>query len=126
MYQRYRAMFTLRNRGDDVSAMTLCEGLTDPDSALFRHEVCFVLGQLANPLTKEALERVVRDENEHQMVRHEAIEALGAIGTEECTAILKEFVGRGGGEAQIVRETCDVALDASEYWRNFESGGNTE
>ena len=52
-------------------------GLAD-DSALLRHEICYVLGQLrkakAIPVLVDLLE-VDRD----VMVRHEAAEALGAI-----------------------------------------------
>jgi HEAT repeat protein len=52
-------------------------GLAD-DSALLRHEICYVLGQLrkakAIPVLVNLLE-VDRD----VMVRHEAAEALGAI-----------------------------------------------
>jgi deoxyhypusine monooxygenase len=38
LFQRYRAMFTLRNINNDDSALALVQGLKD-DSALFRHEI---------------------------------------------------------------------------------------
>jgi deoxyhypusine monooxygenase len=38
-----------------------------------------VLGQLQNKVASAALSRVLGDENEHPMVRHEAAEALGSI-----------------------------------------------
>ena len=41
-------MFALRNAGDEKSIKALASGLTD-SSALFRHEVAFVLGQVASP-----------------------------------------------------------------------------
>ena len=41
-------MFALRNLGDEKSIKALASGLTD-SSALFRHEVAFVLGQVASP-----------------------------------------------------------------------------
>ena len=53
------------------------------------------------------------DPKEHDMVRHEAAEALGAIGTTECVEILTKH---RSDEAEIVRESCEVALDAAEYW----------
>lgn len=54
LFDRYRAMFGLRDKGDDESAMALTEGLKD-NSALFRHEIAFLLGQLQNPVTSNEL-----------------------------------------------------------------------
>jgi hypothetical protein len=63
--------------GTDQALDALVLGLAD-DSALLRHEICYVLGQLrkakAIPILVNLLE-VDRD----VMVRHEAAEALGAI-----------------------------------------------
>ena len=63
--------------GTDEALDALLLGLAD-DSALLRHEICYVLGQLrkarAIPVLVNLLE-VDRD----VMVRHEAAEALGAI-----------------------------------------------
>ena len=42
----------------------------------------------------------------HQ-VRHEAAEALGAIGTTRAIEVLREYAG---DEEEIVRESCWVAL----------------
>ena len=39
-------MFALRNIGDEISIKALASGLND-SSALFRHEVAFVLGQVS-------------------------------------------------------------------------------
>ena len=41
-------MFALRNIGDETSIKALASSLND-SSALFRHEVAFVLGQVASP-----------------------------------------------------------------------------
>ena len=46
------------------------------------------------------------------MVRHECAEALGAIGNSECMKILKEYLQ---DEQDIVRESCEVALDICDY-----------
>lgn len=40
------------------------------------------------------------------MVRHECAEALGAIATDECTKVLKQY--RQDAEA-VVRESCEVS-----------------
>ena len=45
LFDRYRAMFSLRNIGDDESIYALAAGL-QCSSALFRHEIAFVLGQV--------------------------------------------------------------------------------
>ncbi|RYG66890.1 hypothetical protein EON64_08700 [archaeon] len=47
------------------------------------------------------------------MVRHEAAEALGAIGGEDIKRVLGEYLEDG---EQVVGESCHVALDIIEYW----------
>lgn len=42
-------------------------------------QVAYVLGQLQNKIASDALIDVLKDVNEHPMVRHEAAEALGSI-----------------------------------------------
>ena len=46
LFDRYKAMFSLRNNGSKAAVEALCAGLKDA-SPLFRHEVAYVLGQLA-------------------------------------------------------------------------------
>ena len=116
IFDRYRAMFSLRNRGGEDAVLQLCRGLSlDDSSALLRHEVAYVLGQLQHPASVPALEESLRKLDEHQMVRHESAEALGAIegSWEKVEAILGEFTK---DENQVVRESCLVALDAADYW----------
>lgn len=121
LYERYRAMFSLRNRNCDADIIALTKGLNDP-SALFRHEIAYVLGQLAHPLSFEALKTTLKDINEHPMVRHEAAEAIGAIGDELSQALLNEYAK---DDAHIVRESCEVALDVVEYWAEFENSSSS-
>ena len=45
LFDRYRTMFSLRNIGDQDSILALAAGL-HCSSALFRHEIAFVLGQV--------------------------------------------------------------------------------
>ncbi|RHY85164.1 hypothetical protein DYB31_009061 [Aphanomyces astaci] len=115
MFDRYRAMFSLRNRNTKDAALptqALASAFHDT-SALFRHEIAYVMGQMANPVTVPALKEVLINEAEHRMVRHEAAEALGAIGTAECEDILKVYLKDAH---QVVRESCEVALDIIDYW----------
>ncbi|KAG6415924.1 hypothetical protein SASPL_123343 [Salvia splendens] len=71
MYERYSALFALRNLGQDEAVSAIVESL-GANSALLRHEVAYVLGQLQNKKASDALSQVLRDVNEHPMVRHEA------------------------------------------------------
>ena len=62
-------------------------------------------------------------ESEHRMVRHEAAEALGAIGGQDIEDILNRY--RQGDKDDIVVESCEVALDAMNYW-DSQFGDNSE
>ena len=114
LFERYRAMFALRDVNTDESAVALVAGFKD-SSALFRHEVAYVLGQMQRPVTIPGLSVVLQDTSEHRMVSHEAAEALGAIGGEAVENILNNF--REDVE-QVVGESCHVALDTMEYWNS--------
>ena len=46
------------------------------------------------------------------MVRHECAEALGSIAQDECREILEQYLHDC---AQVVKESCQVALDMCEY-----------
>ena len=116
LFSRYRALFSLRNHGGSNAALALATGLSDT-SALFKHEVAYVLGQMKEPVVVPALSRSLRDLSEEAMVRHECAEALGAIATDECLEILREF--RGDSE-RVVRESCEVALDMLDYEKSSE------
>ena len=57
LFERYRAMFALRNRNSEESVLALVAGFHDK-SALFRHEIAYVLGQMQHPVSAEGLQRV--------------------------------------------------------------------
>ena len=104
----------------------LCTALTnDTSSALLRHEVAYVLGQMQHDLSVEALETALRRPDEHDMVRHEAAEALGAIEGrwETVERILEEF---SRDDNVVVKESCLVALDAADYWNNNNNNNHEE
>lgn len=111
LFQRYRAMFTLRNMGTESAALAIAKGLKC-GSALFRHEIAYVLGQMQMESTVNQLSEVLLDKKEHEMVRHECAEALGSIATKECFEILNCFAK---DTKRIVRESCEVALDMCDY-----------
>jgi len=116
LFERYRCMFSLRNRGGEDAVLALGHALaTDHSSALLRHELAFVLGQMQHPAAVEPLASSLRREGEHHMVRHEAAEALGAIDGrwQDCEQLLREF---RQDPDDVVRESCEVALDAADYF----------
>lgn len=122
LFQRYRAMFALRDLASPPDLPTavraiesLAKGFQDP-SALFRHEIAFVFGQLSHPASIPSLTATLCDKAEAAMVRHEAAEALGSLGeVEGVEDTLKKFVN---DPEQVVRDSILVALDMAEYEKN--------
>lgn len=58
----------------------------------YNMQVAYVLGQLQNKAASAALSDVLRNVNEHPMVRHEAAEALGSIaGITSSSCYLNAF-----------------------------------
>ena len=123
LFERYRAMFALRDFGSasKESVLALAEGFGD-ESALFRHEVAYIFGQLCSPYSVPSLLTVLRDAKEEEMVRHEAAEALGGIASDGSEvdgaelpeggvlAILREWAVKQDAPV-VVRESCQVAID---------------
>lgn len=112
MFERYRALFALRNRGGAEVALLTAEALARSSSALLKHELCYVLGQLQEAGAVAALQAVLADSEQHAMVRHEAAEALGSIADASCRSLLTSFLGDA---EPIVAEGCMVALDIFEF-----------
>ena len=61
-------MFALRNRGGYEAAISLVDGFRD-SSALFKHEVAYVLGQMQEEAAVLGLVERLRDLDENAMVR---------------------------------------------------------
>ncbi|PGH02964.1 deoxyhypusine hydroxylase [Helicocarpus griseus UAMH5409] len=124
LFQRYRAMFALRDLASPPDLPTavpavhaLAEGFKD-SSALFRHEIAFVFGQLCHPASIPSLTATLKDLKEASMVRHEAAEALGSLGEEEgVEETLRLFLN---DPEKVVRDSVIVALDMAEYEKNGE------
>lgn len=107
LYKRYEAMFFLRNQMTISAVEALAKGFND-DSALFKHEIAFVLGQMQVAESAPYLIRVLQSESEHAMVRHECAEALGSIGTKDAKDALLPFLD---SSIDVIRESAEVALD---------------
>ncbi|KAI0457822.1 deoxyhypusine hydroxylase [Xylaria acuta] len=125
LFLRYRAMFALRDLASPPDLPTavpavhaLAKGFAD-SSALFRHEIAFVFGQLSHPASIPALTAALSDLEEASMVRHEAAEALGSLGEEEgVEETLKRFLH---DKEKVVRESVIVALDMADFEQSHQA-----
>lgn len=113
MFQRMRAVFALRNQGGADAVDALAAAFADP-SALLRHEIAYVLGQMGDAHAVPHLVRVL-EEDPHVMVRHEAAEAMGAIGDPSALPVLQRFLHDPNPE---VAQSCEVALDLMAWMRS--------
>ena len=107
MFQRMRALFALRNIGGKDAVDSLAAAF-DSSSALLKHEVAYVLGQMQDDHAVPHLISRLEDRGEDVMVRHEAAEALGAIGNRIAMSTLEKFAM---DDEIVVAESCEVAID---------------
>jgi deoxyhypusine monooxygenase len=77
------------------------------DSALLKHELAYVLGQMKNEHALPYLTQVLENVKEDAMVRHEAAEAMGAIGLPQSLPILNKYLH---DDEKVVAQTCELAL----------------
>jgi deoxyhypusine monooxygenase len=116
LFDKYRALFTLRNVGSEAAVRTLGETLLhykhDDSMALFKHEIGYIYGQMQSPHSIEYLRQILECRSEDDIVRHEAAEALGSVATIESLETLKPFLT---DEALLVRQSVEVALDMIDY-----------
>jgi deoxyhypusine monooxygenase len=138
---RFRALFTLKSFGkstavveddvpvSDAAIRIIALGFDDP-SALLKHELAYVLGQMGNLHAVPVLEQVLGDMHQDAMVRHEAslnislihqllshrrcqaAEALGALSSTTSEPVLRRYLNDG---ERCVRETCEIALARIEW-----------
>jgi|TARA_B100001996_G_scaffold382562_1_gene374718 deoxyhypusine monooxygenase len=107
MFQRMRALFALRNIGGKDAVDSLAAAF-DSSSALLKHEIAYVLGQMQDDHAVPHLISRLEDLEEDVMVRHEAAEALGAIGNRAAMSTLERFAE---DDEIVVAESCEVAID---------------
>jgi deoxyhypusine monooxygenase len=111
MFQRMRALFALRNIGGHESVDALTNAFNS-ESALLKHEIAYVLGQMQDSHAVPSLIDRLSDTTEDVMVRHEAAEALGAIGDMIAIDTLRKY--QDDSEV-VVAESCEVAIDLLNY-----------
>lgn len=121
---RFRALFSLKHLAclsQDASAEAamdaIAAALASP-SALLKHELAYCLGQTRNLYAVPPLRKCLADLTEDPMVRHEAAEALGAIGHDSNLDFLREYRDRKGENISVI-ETCEIAIGRIE-WENSE------
>lgn len=118
---RFRALFSLKHLAttsepSGVAAIEAIAAAFASPSALLKHELAYCMGQTGNDAAVHPLRDVLSDVTEDPMVRHEAAEALGALGKAENLDLLKHFRDREGEEVAVI-ETCEIAIDRIE-WEN--------
>lgn len=123
--KRFRALFTLRNIITNDSIDVIGKVLLTDDSDLLKHECAYCLGQMKDPFAIPYLIKCLKDEQQHPMVRHEAGEALGAIGaySEDILDLLKKYSNH---DSRVLSETCQLALDRLDWYNRGSIGGDEE
>ncbi|TMS20175.1 Deoxyhypusine hydroxylase [Larimichthys crocea] len=117
--RRFRALFTLKNLGGAEAIEWISKAFTD-ESALLKHELAYCLGQMQDRRAIPALTAVLKDTQQEPMVRHEAGEALGAIGDPVILDLLKEY---SQDPVIEVAETCQLAVRRLEW---LQTGGEKQ
>ena len=124
---RYRALFALKHHAcaqpptaNSVPAIHAIAAAFSSSSALLKHELAYCLGQSQNAVAAPYLRDVLMDFDEDPMCRHEAAEALGALGDEGSLKMLRERRD-DAREKTVVRQTCELAVGRIE-WAESEAG----
>jgi deoxyhypusine monooxygenase len=119
---RFRALFSLKHVAchstgpESVAAIDAIAAAFTSPSALLKHELAYCLGQSGKTDAIPHLAAVLEDLDEDTMCRHEAAEALGALGDAASLDLLRQFRDRPEEEV-AVKETCEIAIDRIE-WQN--------
>lgn len=127
--RRFRALFSLKfvacldpPTEQSVPAIEAIAAAFTSPSALLKHELAYCLGQSKKAAAVPHLLHVLKDKEEDAMCRHEAAEALGALGFEDSLPLLKGLRD-DKNEPEVVRETCDIAVDRI-LWETSEEKKN--
>eukprot|EP00796_Vickermania_ingenoplastis_P003949 gene3949-2812_t len=110
---RMRELYRLKEKHihTPAAALLLLEGIDTTDSVLLQHEMAYNVGQTGQPEAGvPGLERVVRDLKYDAVTRHEAAEALGALGSPAALQVLRDHADPEKEVEVAVRETCELAI----------------
>ncbi|KAM7538668.1 hypothetical protein Aperf_G00000048016 [Anoplocephala perfoliata] len=135
LFSRYQALYSLRNAAVATSPPpsevvdALCAGVAAPGSALLRHQVAFILGELSIPCTGDALIARLQDAKEAAWVRHESALGLGKVlraaeaeekEGKQAQRVRDALVAGCKDPEPVVRDSCIVALDVPAYLASHE------
>lgn len=126
--RRFRALFSLKYLAglnppteQTVPAIEAIGAAFSSPSALLKHELAYCLGQSGHDAAIAPLRAVLQDKKEDSMCRHEAAEALGALSDKGSLDLLKQLRD-DAQEVDVVRETCDIAVDRIEWDHGLQKG----
>ncbi|CAD2221269.1 deoxyhypusine monooxygenase [Angomonas deanei] len=118
---RLRDLYKLKESAlkteEGVSILIKCIDRTD--SVLLQHEVVYNIGQSGQLCAIPALEKVLKNEKVNDdgkpvqydtVTRHEAAEALGAIGGANARTTLEYYYKEENESEAAIRESCALAL----------------
>ena len=124
--RRFRALFALKYVASEnpptpqtVPAIEAIAAAFTSPSALLKHELAYCLGQTRNPAAIPYLRAALQDNRQDAICRHEAAEALAALGDMASLPLL-EAIRDAEGQPDAVRETCEIAVEKLKWDR---SGG---
>jgi deoxyhypusine monooxygenase len=126
--RRFRALFSLKHlaglkppTAQTVPAIEAIAAAFSSPSALLKHELAYCLGQSGHDAAIAPLRTVLEDKEEDSMCRHEAAEALGALSDKGSLDLLKALRD-DTKEVDVVRETCDIAVERIEWDHGLQKG----
>ncbi|KAJ1913111.1 deoxyhypusine hydroxylase [Mycoemilia scoparia] len=113
LFQRYRALFSLKNLADKPSVDIIIQCLREEkESDLLLHELTYCLGQMKSKDAINVLCETMADPSLHAMVRHEAAESLGAISQLDTIPELEKFLN---DDCKPLADTCLLAIEKIKY-----------
>lgn len=119
--RRYRALFSLKSPACQhpptertVPAIQAMAAAMTSSSELLKHEIGYCLGQTRHAAAVEYLQREVKNPEQALMCRHEAAEALGALGDVGSLDMLRAL--RDDMTQHVaLRETCELSVNRIEW-----------
>lgn len=103
---KMRNLFYLRSLQSPHASLCIQKCLSR-DSVLLDHEVAYVLGQMKQPNSVDFLLEIAKDHSINDIVRHEAIEALGNFEDPGFAEHIKVYLAENN---PIIRESAALAL----------------
>lgn len=109
---RMRELYRLKEKDlkTEAGAAVLLAAVDTTDSVLLQHELAYNVGQSGQASAVPGLAAILRDSKYDIVTRHEAGEALGALGFPAARAVLEDYARPEREPDAAVRETCELAL----------------